>query len=274
MGVCVSPLVKRYVNKTFDLPCGRCYECKKSRASSWAFRMLQEFKSKETTSAYFVTLTYENAPITKNGLMTLKKRDIQLWLKRLRKANPETTIKYYAVGEYGGKTQRPHYHIIVLNAKMETVGYTWKLHNLQIGHVHIGQVNEATIMYTLKYISKEWKKKHERDDRENQFSLMSKGIGKNYLTPQMIKWHRDDLKNRMFIQLPGGDRIGVPRYYKKKIYTDREREEIGQYLKENAELLTLKQELLTKGEYIKNIHQVRMEKHKRYFKKYNEKNKI
>ena len=29
-----------------------------------------------------------------------------------------TPLKYYAVGEYGGQTKRPHYHIVIFNADL------------------------------------------------------------------------------------------------------------------------------------------------------------
>ncbi len=71
-----------------------------------------------------MTLTYddEHLPINDyvdsdgviHGKPTLRKRDVQLFLKRLRKNYKyDNHIKYFCCGEYGGKTFRPHYHLII-----------------------------------------------------------------------------------------------------------------------------------------------------------------
>jgi hypothetical protein len=215
MGRCISPFRKK--ESGIDLPCGKCYECKARRVSGWSFRLMKE--AEVSTSAFFVTLTYapEYTKTTKNGFMNLDKRDLQLFMKRLRKRN-ENKLKYYAVGEYGGKTDRPHYHIILLNADVETIQYAWEL-----GEIHIGDVNESSIGYTLKYVSKESRiPKHQNDDRQKEFSLMSKRMGENYLTSQMINWHLNEnaILDRMYCNLKDGKKIAMPRYYRDKIYSD------------------------------------------------------
>ena len=62
---------------------------------------------KDAMSAQFITLTYDTStvPITRNGYMSLDKRDLQLFFKRLRKSQGKDStgasmppIKYYAVG--------------------------------------------------------------------------------------------------------------------------------------------------------------------------------
>lgn len=180
-------------------------------------------------SAFFITLTYENAKITENGFMTLVKADFQKFMKRLRKLNNEKLV-YYAVGEYGGKTNRPHYHAIIFNSNQETISKAWKK-----GQIHIGSVNERSVGYTLKYISKEKKPTFNRDDREPEFSLMSKGIGKNYLTNSMKKWHYNDLLNRMYCVAQDGIKIPMPRYYKDKLYTKRQLMKIGQHIQDQQD---------------------------------------
>lgn len=155
--------------------------------------------------------------------MALSKRDPQLFLKRLRKAHikagVQAKIKYYLVGEYGGKTTRPHYHAIMFNARTELILPAWNK-----GEIHYGTVDGASIGYCLKYLSKTSKiPLHANDDRIPQFALMSKGLGANYLTPAMSDWHKADLKNRMYCNLSDGRKISMPRYYKDKLYTDQER---------------------------------------------------
>jgi len=59
----------------------------------------------------FVTLTYRNDSLPVGH--TLVKDDLQRFFKRLRKSIYPNKLRYYAVGEYGGQTSRPHYHAII-----------------------------------------------------------------------------------------------------------------------------------------------------------------
>lgn len=226
MAKCISPWTKEHEGKNLDLPCGKCHACRSARASQWSFRLNKE--AEVSSSAFFITLTYDNPPMTDNGFMNLCKKDIQDYMKRLRKLNRQK-LKYYAVGEYGTKTSRPHYHIIMFNVDVETIDKAWSLNGKSLGHIHVGQVSEASTGYTLKYISKQGKiPMFELDDRQPEFSLMSKGLGKNYITQQMVKWHKANLFERMYVNLKDGKKVSMPRYYKEKIYTQDERKIIGE----------------------------------------------
>lgn len=220
--------------KTINVPCGRCPDCCKRRTSGWSFRLMQE--DKRSMNSHFITLTYDTAhvPISKNGFMELRKRDLQLFFKRLRKAQsyilPNWNIRYYAVGEYGGRTRRPHYHIILFNVDIKLINEAWNL-----GDIHYGQLSAASVGYTLKYISKEKKGAlHRNDDRTPMFSLMSKGLGSNYLTDAMIKWHKSNLENHVHCTTNDGKKLSMPRYYKDKIYTESERAAIAYFGKKKA----------------------------------------
>lgn len=217
-------------------PCGRCYECKKRIVHAWGFRLMQE--EKKSISANFITLTYAttNVPITKGGRLTLWKRDVQLFFKRLRKAHPPGTkqpsIKYFAVGEYGGRTARPHYHVILFNARIEKIQNAW-----QLGNVHYGTVDYASVYYTLKYVMKNPRKR--KDSRQREFRLMSKGLGKSYVD-KFGNYHRKAIKERMYLNLLDGKKIGMPRYYKDKIYNEEQREHVAIYGLQKAKELAEK----------------------------------
>lgn len=196
-------------------------------------------EAKVSHSAVFVTLTYntDSVHITRNGFMSLKKEDLQKYFKRLRKLHSQDNkpLKYYAVGEYGGKTMRPHYHIIMFNAEIEYIAQAWTLDGKELGSLHIGDVTEASVGYTMKYISKPSKvPRHKNDDRLPEFSLMSKGLGSSYVTPAMIAWHGADLYNRTFVNLKGGKKAAMPRYLKDRIYDDEQRGHIAEYGKMTA----------------------------------------
>lgn len=214
---CDSPrfVIPKARVQAVPVPCGRCPPCKTRRVNSWVFRLLQE--QTVSTSAHFVTLTYDTrtVPISDNGFLTLRKRDYQLYMKRLRKLCPEHTLKYYAVGEYGTLNERPHYHAIIFNCPTDHLfADAWGL-----GQVHVGRVTSDSIAYCMKYIDKPpTAKKHLRDDRVREFSLMSSKLGACYMSDDMVAYHRADL-SRVYVTKPGGYRIAMPRYYREKIFT-------------------------------------------------------
>lgn len=196
------------------VPCGKCPVCRQKRANAWVFRLLQQAKAHKV--ALFITLTYsnENVRMTPKGYMNLHKRDLQLFFKRLRKNTGCKTIKYYACGEYGTDSYRPHYHAIIFDATSDDIQKAW-----QLGQIYVGTVTGASIGYTTKYICKESRiPLHANDDRRKEFALMSLGMGKPYLTPQMIKWHNE--QNASYVVVDGGHKQPLPRYYRDFIFND------------------------------------------------------
>jgi hypothetical protein len=157
---------------------------------------------------------------------------------------------------------RPHYHLIIFNADKEKVELAWSLNKKPLGTIYIGEVNEASIGYTLKYMTKKGKiPMHYNDDRLKEFSLMSKGLGSNYLTKEMIKWHRKDLEKRMYCNLPGNKKIAMPRYYKEKIYSKFDKFKISNYVKTLVEEQEKKLDL----ELGENRPQIMVERHLKQF---------
>ena len=199
--------------------CGRCVPCLRKKQIDWCFRLNEELKNSST--ACFVTLTYsdQKAPYAEGGY-TLLRKDFQDFMKRLRKHANKTKIKYYACGEYGDKTERPHYHAIIFNLPRpyeKFLDKAWKY-----GHIHIGNVTEASIFYTTKYALKglRRKKSFEVDDfgREPQFQLMSNGLGINYVKNQIIQYLLTN--GTKLLTLQGGNKKKLPRYYIDKMFTD------------------------------------------------------
>ena len=202
----------------YQVPCGKCPACLKRRRNDWSLRLYEELKVSDT--ACFVTLTYEDPPLSFNGIPTLVKRDLQLWMKRLRKRN-KTKIKYYAVGEYGTLSDRPHYHAIMFNVEQGNFqSYPSITKAWDKGHVHVGAVSRASISYTTGYVmSGNWTPRCELDDRQPHFSLMSKGLGKSYIeNPEIIRYHRENL-DQLYVTNRGNIKVAMPRYYRDKIFT-------------------------------------------------------
>lgn len=200
--------------------CGKCGACLYNRVEDWTIRLTEE--NRVSTNAWFVTLTYDDLtlPVNKLGVPTLHKPDYQKFLKRLRKAvtsmddkdyndqmvftpydkvNEKTgevkkvtrmPIRYYCVGEYGTRTKRPHYHLILFNvptSKIYNLDKIWKK-----GRVHLGEVNSKSIAYTVSYhVTAKLQEWSEKMQVEPEFATMSRnpGIGASYFESDAIKWH-------------------------------------------------------------------------------------
>ena len=112
----------------FEIPCGKCLGCRQAMSMEWSNRLILESKYHE--HAYFVTLTYNDENIThcygvdpKTGEIgrfeTLVKKDVQNFIKRIRFNSGASDLRYYCAGEYGEKTDRPHYHLIIFGLNLE-----------------------------------------------------------------------------------------------------------------------------------------------------------
>lgn len=205
---CLKPL---YLSKIDTVvPCGKCPMCAATKRSDWATRL--EYESRLHVDKKFITLTYANPYLTWNhGVPQLVKSDLQKWFKRVRKTGAK--IRYFAVGEYGSNTYRPHYHVLLFgDVAEEVLRKAWPF-----GHVHIGQVTQASVMYCLGYIvnAKSWRMV---TNRVRPFSIMSRkpGLGHNYLTRSMVEWHKSDRRNYVLVD---GVKRHLPRYYKTKIFS-------------------------------------------------------
>lgn len=209
----------RYLPKQDMLvPCGHCPFCMATRRSDWALRL--HYESKLHLVSHFITLTYANSSLVwKGGQSQLHLPHLQLWFKRVRKAGYK--VRYYAVGEYGSKTFRPHYHVLLFGEVPEDVlRSAW-----DYGQIHIGKVTQASIMYCLGYMVNG---KHflMKKGRVKPFAVMSRkpGLGASYLSPQMVSWHKADRRN--YAVLDGAKRH-LPRYYKEKIFSKVDRVRIA-----------------------------------------------
>ncbi|QXP08103.1 MAG: replication initiator protein [Arizlama microvirus] len=140
----------------------------------------------------FVTLTYNDENLPENGC--LDPREIQLFLKKLRKQSPR--IRFFACGEYGDQTQRPHYHLALFGfptclysltrkreyccRQCELVKNTWGK-----GHAYLGTLENNAMAYVASYINKKMTKATDPrlEGRTPEFARMSlrPGIGYNMM---------------------------------------------------------------------------------------------
>lgn len=237
----ISPYCKKYVSEYIDIPCGRCMGCRLDYSKMWADRMMLELQYHD--NAYFLTLTYndDNLPegeyIDDEGVInkshSLIKRDLQLFIKRLRKSQ-KNKLMYYACGEYGDKSARPHYHAIIYSLDIPDLmfykkgkkGYNYYTSEYlnsvwQLGYVIVGQVSYDTCAYTARYITKKQygkgKEKYERLGIEPEFATMSlrPAIGLAYYQDNMER-----IASLDSVSIPtaeGGRQIRPSKYYYSKL---------------------------------------------------------
>lgn len=118
---------QRYVEhdpRDIQVPCGRCIGCRLDHARQWANRCVLELDHHKG-KAIFITLTYNDlhVPIShfdNNGVpvLTLYKKHLQDFLKRLRYYFSDKEVRFFAAGEYGSHTLRPHYHAIIFGLEL------------------------------------------------------------------------------------------------------------------------------------------------------------
>ena len=226
-----------------EVPCGKCIGCRLDQSREWALRCMMELQYHE--DACFVTLTYNerDVPISymadpDTGLAipvyTLCKAELQKFWKRLRKALGDVKIRYFACGEYGKDTFRPHYHAIIFGFRPDDlVMYQQNDSSAYFisafldrvwshGNVIVADVNFDTCAYVARYTAKktvgtlgdDFYRKH---NIEVPFLVMSRrpGLGWQYLADRPDLWRGD----RIYVS--GRDPVDgpLPRSFYKKLET-------------------------------------------------------
>lgn len=259
---CFSPLKLAREDSTTTVPCGKCIPCLQRKRAEWLFRLGIELKN--SSSAYFITLTYDDEHLIYNDddQGQLYKKHCQDFLKRLRwsisnmaekmpeKKGNTQNLRYFIVGEYGTKGQRPHYHGLFFNLPVHGNIYLrekWLKDFLekswQKGFVHVGLVTEASINYCLKYILTP---EYSPDNSQKQFSLMSKRPYLGYMYEvQNKKGHIQTLS--VITKKVGGEKVGLPRIYRNKMFNQEQRK----FIAEMNTMLRLKK--LSGDNYFENI---------------------
>lgn len=230
------PVMSPYASHAFydwiEIPCGKCIECRLSYSRQWAERMMLE--AQQYDSNYFVTLTYADQYLnwSYDGLyQSLNKKDVQDFMKRLRRYFEPDRIRFYAAGEYGDRTKRPHYHLILFNLHLddlEIIGYSGKypLYNSAVmskiwpfGHVVISPISWDTCAYTARYVVKKQQgynnALYDELGIEREFCLMSRrpGLARQYFDENYQKIYETD--EIIYGTKDGGHKIKPPRYFDK-----------------------------------------------------------
>jgi len=224
----------------------------------------------------FITLTYDEDNIPDDN--SLNPEDLNRFIRRLRKHLSPTRIRYYAVGEYGGKFQRPHYHAIIFghnfpdsSVYIDRGNYT--VDNSRIlsrlwphGHAttQVNSLEAAAYVsrYAVKKItgekSKQWYEwiddtTGEIHTRIPEFARMSRnpGIGSEWL-----KKYYSDLYPKGYVTNGKGVKIPPPEYFNKlyekwfpeemeKLKNERREEIFEKYATANVERLEAREKIQT-----------------------------
>lgn len=231
---CPSPVTVKdprpWKNNYISVPCGKCGACRKNRRASWTFRLSKECGYSK--NSFFITLTYNDEELPTVGRhSTLRKKDWQNFIKRLRQWNKKkgwNNLRYYGVGEYGTKTNRPHYHSILFNVHPDIFKELDKI--WPFGHNKIDLINKARLHYVTKYHVNPAK---DDNGREEEFATMSKnpGIGHGYIEENK-QWHKENKFTHVRLN---GFPQKLPRYLKEKIFTEEELKELNAISKKETE---------------------------------------
>lgn len=213
----------------FHVPCGGCEGCRQARAQDWSVRCRDEASMWDRS--IFCTLTYDEAPLT------LVPRDLQLFLKRIRRSNVgvealadgRRPIRFFACGEYGDRFGRPHYHALLFNFAGVPVARTGKetfecsavSSAWPHGRTLVGPLKPGAAAYVAGYAAKKvgkrkWQSFGDVVDPETgevvepvqEFSRMSlrPAVGRLWL-----ERFGEDLLSGFAVR--NGKRVPIPRYY-------------------------------------------------------------
>lgn len=173
--------------------CGQCIACRINKRRQWTARLILESQSHKDMS--FVTLTYDdwNVPFNDNNDFVLEPRHLRLFLGRLRKHVYPVKIRFFAVGEYGENTQRPHYHLALFGLPSCEYGVTRhpdhdrtccascdRLKSVwELGNIYQGQLSDQSIAYVCGYVVKKWTNPdhYKLQGRPPEFTRMSRNPG-------------------------------------------------------------------------------------------------
>lgn len=243
------------------IPCGKCIGCRLTYTSQWATRSMLEARTSIPESTFFLTLTYDDEhidhlrsfgvsePNKSTGevetfsTLTLVKRDLQLFMKNLRQNAYRRygldNIRFFASGEYGGSTARPHFHLSLFNfnvprsdlhlidhkrAKSGDVLFESEIVNKSWPHgfAPLGFMSFNSAAYVAGYMLKKFKGPTAQEHYEKlgllpEFSTMSRrpGLARDYFVQNEAYIHRED---RLNLCINGNDVSPRPPRYFDRLY--------------------------------------------------------
>ena len=157
-------------------PCHQCWQCRENRINDWVGRCIAE---RETClAATTVTLTYGGGDCAQSRF--LRKSDLTSYFKAIR--NDGHKIRYFAVGEYGKKKGRAHFHAVIFwetpapfRELRKNISDEWWPH----GFSYWDECHLGSIRYAMKYLNK---------DAEDKAALQSMSMSKKPMLGSQYFW--------------------------------------------------------------------------------------
>lgn len=219
---CVKPIWLDNENVRGEFPCGQCINCRIKKRQEWSMRCLHELDGHK--KSIFVTLTYDSK-LHYPQAASLEKAHLQKFIKRLRKAMEPERVRYFACGEYGEQTQRPHYHLILFGCgwdEKQLIMDCWPYANWNVPAIRknsFGIAERMSIQYVAKYIEKKLGgelaiEEYKNKGREPIFKVSSLGIGREYCDENAKQI------TEMGKITVNGKPVAIPRYYLNRLGLD------------------------------------------------------
>lgn len=265
--------------KMMQIPCNHCIECESLRSLKTAVQLYCELLTVQTDSL-FLTLTYDDQHLPKDA--SVSKEHLRNFIKKLRhwliKNGQTAQFRYLSQGEYGGLTNRAHYHLCAFNIclddqilysdrgthsvfESEVLNEMWTF-----GSIKISALTFESCLYTAQHHFKEKindkTKVHLQPirhpvtnklirQRQSEFSTRSSrpGIGKTYFE----KYHSDIFSGKELNDdciIIDGQLKPVPAYFS-KLLKQRDPALYDQII-ENR-LLNIKERTCAENEYAENF---------------------
>lgn len=217
------------------LPCGKCPECQKDYYTQWATRGSRELA--QWPSSVFVTLTYDDAHLPPDN--SLRKKDVQDFIKRLKKfyrSTKQNPIRQSYCGEYGEKTKRPHYHVVLYNCdftdkKRHYISdgghqvFTSSILTRLWGHglAEFGFAQPASIAYLYKYILKKKTRKEKNQPLVIERDGITYEVAHEFIessrNPGIGAWTRNSDSLKKGFLTVNGVKKKIPKYYMEDLKT-------------------------------------------------------
>lgn len=230
-----------------ETKCGTCIDCLKERAGEWRIRLTEEAKSNQWRG-HFITLTYDEYHLQKlqeevgDSQRNIAKTSIRRWLELWRKKHGSRP-RHWIITEMGHKgTERLHLHGIVYGISKEEARALmdmWKYGKEKfLGY----SFNPSVVGYVTKYLTKP-------DEQHRGYIgeiFCSPGLGAEYVRKNRHIHRFQEEKTNAFYKGTKGEKRSLPMYYKRKLWTDEQREELR--------LIAMQKQYITKnGKTIRNI---------------------
>ena len=210
----------------FEFECRKCLPCRLKIGREKAIRAMHEAKMHKEN--IFLTLTYSEENLKSPRLNYY---DFELFMKRLLEdLNRNITCKenrhilpFMVTGEYGDKTKRPHWHVLLFNYrphdaqhhrytdlghqvfKSDYIAKIWKH-----GFIEFGEITMESASYVGRYAAK--KLSHGKD-QEHDYHPIHNTSKRHVIGKSWLKKNAEQIFKLGYVTLPNGQKCSIPRYY-------------------------------------------------------------